>query len=220
MFKAWVRRCITVAFGVTLVMMHTVGPATAQESTVTRDFSQQRYIWVESFDTCISVWVRGTMVATKETVYNGETAYWRLKEPRLRDMYIEAWLKTSCDDNASYKSPVREFRMRQMGYHRDCAFNGSYTVSLPWGVSVTSTPDCGDNRTANMSRTWTGAGDRHHFGEIGVDGIAAEWGDATGFVSHGDVTLCARLAGAFYMESAQKSIWVRPDSWVRPCVSS
>ena len=201
-------------------MAPTVAPAAAQETTVSRYFSQTRDIWVESFNTCLRVWVRGTMVATKETTYNGETAYWRLKEPRLRDMYIEAWLKTSCDDNAGYKSPVREFRMRQMGYHRDCDYNLGYSVSLPFSVSVTSTPDCGDNKTANMGRTWTGAGDKYHFGEIGVDGVAAGWNDATGYTSYGDVTLCARLAAAFYMESAQKSVWVKPGDWVRPCVSS
>lgn len=214
------QRGIIIAIGVMLISSHMVGPAAAQETTVSKYFTQTRNIWVDSFKTCLRVWIRGKMVATKQTTYSGETPYWRLKRPRLRDLYVEAWLKTSCDDNAGYKSPVREFRMRQMGYHRNCDFNGTYSVSFPFSVSVTATPDCGANRTANMSRTWKKAGDKHHFGEIGVDGVAAKWRDSTGYTSYGDVKLCARLAGVFYLESAQKSIWVKPGRWVRPCVST
>lgn len=182
-------------------------PASASVTdTVNQRYSSHRYVWVEQFNLCLSVYVTSTLRATYKRSAVSQGVVKTLKSPRIVDPDMQVTFRKSCDDNSEYK---RRHRVNTFGYHNfyyghTCSYDPSFNVGFPWSVGVGITPDCGDERVARYGITETGVrGDRGYRFNLVTEGQAFSWGQSDSATSPGGVKICTSVSGFFRIRDTQ-----------------
>lgn len=188
----------------TLVTLGTAGPTTAAvpdaarkgpDLVVSKTYSSYRMVDVDQFNFCAGIWVTGQLKADMYFTAIEGGAYATITNPRVVNPYMLVTIKKSCDDNAAVKTyhqaNVVNFRNYFYGYK--CDYNPSFSASLPWGVGVGITPDCGQKTVAKYGDTQTNARRAYRF-ELATDGYAFRWDQSKTNTQPTTLTLCTSVS--------------------------
>jgi hypothetical protein len=194
------------------------------EWTVREPFSSYRMAWVEQFDLCLGVWIRGEIRAKLSRTAIPAGVFKKLHEPRLIDPYMLVTTKRSCDDSSE---PKFHHRANSISYHHyfygyTCSYDPSFNYSPPWSVGVGVTPDCGEERVARLGDHQTNARDAYRF-ELETNGYAFGWDDSDSGMSPDSQRLCTSVSGYFVLrdtDGAERAKAMRKVQFSDPCVYS
>lgn len=188
-------------------------PARANATTTTvvsRTFTSRTRVWSKRFNACLWMSFSGRMSATRYRYPASEGPFWviDLKKPKVSDPRVTVTLRRTCKDGAALKRRHTADTVRYAGYMYGykCDYDPSYSVSVPWGVSVGATPDCGDERVAAYGDSQKRARGAHTF-RLRSDGVAVGW-DGRDWVHEGYDTakVCTSISGFFVLRDTQGSV--------------
>jgi hypothetical protein len=194
----------------------------AQSYLVREPYSSYRMAWVEEFNLCLGVYVTGQVRATK-TLEPIEGGTWmRLSSPHLVDPDMQITVKQTCDDSSAPKTRHRAnvVAYNHIFYGHTCSYDPSFSASLPWGVGVSVTPDCGDERVARHGDRQGNARNAYRF-RLDTQGYAFGWNDRASDTVPTNIKLCLSAAANITLEDndgAVRAKAIRRVLFSDPCV--
>jgi hypothetical protein len=127
----------------------------------TKNVGAAKTVWVKQFNVCLLVGFTGTMKA--RYFYRNKAKY--LNRPQLTSSRVAVTTKKSCAVTAPVKkrNGFGTFGYYGYLYGYTCSYDPSFSVSIPWSVSVGVTPDCGNERVAKIGDRQKNTGNASYF---------------------------------------------------------
>ena len=149
------------SFAVVLGMSTGAQAATSTEKANTDSYSRSGTIAFPENGECVKYTLDGkvtyTAVKGPKDIGSSLRTYW-LKNIKLRAPRLRFWTVVYDSSTHSCTSRTAKFKkigVRQLWAGYACAYNPTISVSVPWGVSLSAWPSCGNKKAANYGSTFS-----------------------------------------------------------------
>ncbi|AWB92089.1 hypothetical protein C3E78_07685 [Aeromicrobium chenweiae] len=208
------------------------GLAAAVPSSANAASGKQKYVKVstkyvhnwtfrsKAIKACVFFEVSGKITGTRRYAYHNPEGdgwdtnwyyYYKIKanNPKIK---AKAWPRKGSGCDSTKKVKLTKLQLKQAWNETRCGLGLSYTGSIPFAISVNSTPGCKKHSLGTLSTSHsgpiTGASQSNSGSAIKFkSGVIARKGDAIGFKAAARVTGHRKIKGVGKSDSVSKSFY-------------